>query len=192
MRTRLPRDPRLIIGLSGLIALIVLTIVGTVLLRLAMPPPDAPPVTQTVAPPAQEEALPAPTPAPTMSGISDEMLVCQRELGQAMNARNLVGAVNLSDDRALHMTWVSTEWSVRGLQDAVPGIIASLDAALEVWDQGCAIYDRVEIEVYDGPRDAQVHRLTVRLSADDLLQWRAGALQDHELLLRLGVIRPSD
>ena len=107
-----------------------------------------------------------------------------------MTSAQTSSIVNLSDDHALRMTWVSTEWPVRDLADAIPGVIATLDAALEAWEAGCAAYDRVQIQVYDGPRDAQVHRLTVGVSTDDLLKWRSGEYQDRDLLLRLQVSQP--
>ena len=181
---------RLIIGLSGVLALIVLAIVGVAVRGAGQSSPQAIPVTLTALAEAPESGPPTRTPVPTVPGVSDALLICQRELGQAMNARSLVGAVNLSDDHALRMTWVSTEWPVRDLADAIPGVIASLDAALEAWEAGCAAYDRVQIQVYDGPRDAQVHRLTVQVSTEDLLKWRGGEYQDRDLLLRLQVSQP--
>ncbi|MBN1640134.1 MAG: hypothetical protein JXA09_02770 [Anaerolineae bacterium] len=187
MRTR---ASRLIVGLLGLVALIVLVVVGAALNGASRSSTSSIPVTLTALARATSIVLPSPTPVPTLPGVSEELLICQRELGQAMNARSLVGAVNLSDDHALLMTWISTEWPVRDLTDALPGIIASLDAALEAWEGGCALYDRVRIQVYDGPRDAQVHRLTVQVASEDLLKWRAGEYPDRDLLLRLQVTQP--
>ena len=147
-----------------------------------------------------------PTPIPTLPAVSGELLVCQRQVARAMNARRMVGAANLAADRELRLRWVSLDWAVDALDDALPGVVQGLDAALEVWQEGCAVYDRVEMEVYDrrsiadrdriagGGRaeERQVLRLTVRAKIDDLLQWRAGEIGDRELLERLEVIRAGE
>jgi hypothetical protein len=104
-----------------------------------------------------------------------------------MNQRDMAGAVHISGDHLFAMTWVSTDWQVRTLEDALPGVILGFDAALEAWQEGCAVYDRVQIEVYDGPAHDPTHRLTVRAPMDDLLKWRAGEYGDRELVARLDV-----
>ncbi len=178
-----------IIGL-GTIALMVLVAVGVVL--AASLPPTAAEIAATLAalPPASAAQTPTPTPVPAVPGTSPELLVCQREAGQAMNERELVGAVNLSDDHRLLMNWVSTRRAIRDLDDALSGVILGFDAALDIWDQGCAVYDRVQIEVYDGPRDQQIHRLSVKAGIDDLLKWHAGEYRDQDLVARLEVAQP--
>ncbi len=179
-----------IIGL-GTIALMVLVAVGVVL--AASLPPTAAEIAATLAalPPASAAQTPTPTPVPAVPGTSPELLVCQREAGQAMNERELVGAVNLSDDHRLLMNWVSTRRAIRDLDDALSGVILGFDAALDIWDQGCAVYDRVQIEVYDGPRDQQIHRLSVKAGIDDLLKWHAGEYRDQDLVARLEVAQPE-
>jgi hypothetical protein len=179
-----------IIGL-GTIALMVLVAVGVVL--AASLPPTAAEIAATLAalPPVSAAQTPTPTPVPAVPGTSPELLVCQREAGQAMNERELVGAVNLSDDHRLLMNWVSTRRAIRDLDDALSGVILGFDAALDIWDQGCAVYDRVQIEVYDGPRDQQIHRLSVKAGIDDLLKWHAGEYRDQDLVARLEVAQPE-
>ena len=132
-----------------------------------------------------------PTPVPTLPGVSDELLVCQREAGFAMNERTLVGAVNISDDHLFLLSWVSGDWTVNDLDDALPGVILGFDVALDVWQGGCAVYDRVRIDVWDRRGEEQIRQLTVQAQMDDLLQWRAGELSDSELIARLQVTQPE-
>jgi hypothetical protein len=181
---------RVVVVALGAIALIVVVAVGVVF--AASRPPTAAEIaaTLTALPPPAAPQTPTPTPVPPVPGTSPELLVCQREAGQAMNERELVGAVNVSDDHRLLMNWVSTNAAIRDLDDALSGIILGFDAALEIWDQGCAVYDRVQIDVYDGPRDQQAHRLSVKAQIDDLLKWHAGEYRDQDLVARLEVARP--
>lgn len=181
---------RVVVVALGAIALIVVAAVGVVF--AASRPPTAAEIaaTLTALPPPAAPQTPTPTPVPPVPGTSPELLVCQREAGQAMNERELVGAVNVSDDHRLLMNWVSTNAAIRDLDDALSGIILGFDAALEIWDQGCAVYDRVQIDVYDGPRDQQAHRLSVKAQIDDLLKWHAGEYRDQDLVARLEVARP--
>lgn len=179
-----------IVGL-GAIALIVVAAVGVVL--AASRPPTAAEIaaTLTALPPPVAAQTPTPTAVPPVPGTSPELLVCQREAGQAMNERELVGAVNVSDDHRLLMNWISTNRAIRDLDDALSGVILGFEAALEIWDQGCAVYDRVQIEVYDGPRDQQTHRLSVKAGIDDLLKWHAGEYRDQDLVAHLEVAQPG-
>lgn len=181
---------RVVIVTLGAIALIVVVAVGVVF--AASRPPTAAEIaaTLTALPPPAATQTPTPTPVPPVPGASLELLVCQREAGQAMNERELVGAVNVSDDHQLLMNWVSTDAAIRDLDDALSGIILGFEAALEIWDQGCAVYDRVQIDVYDGPRDQQTHRLSVKAQIDDLLKWHAGEYRDQDLVARLETARP--
>lgn len=181
---------RVVIVALGAIALIVVVAVGVVF--AASRPPTAAEIaaTLTALPPPAATQTPTPTPVPPVPGASLELLVCQREAGQAMNERELVGAVNVSDDHQLLMNWVSTDAAIRDLDDALSGIILGFEAALEIWDQGCAVYDRVQIDVYDGPRDQQTHRLSVKAQIDDLLKWHAGEYRDQDLVARLETARP--
>jgi hypothetical protein len=149
---------------------------------------------------AQPTRAAPPTPIPTLAAVSEELLVCQRQVGLAMNARKMAGAANLAADRELRLRWVSMDWAVDTLDDALPGVVLGLDAALDAWEEGCTLYDRVQIEVYDRrkPEDSgraeerQVLRLTVRAGIDDLLQWRAGEIGDRELLDRVEVVRADE
>ena len=181
---------RVVVVALGAIALIVVVAVGIVF--AASRPPTAAEIaaTLTALPPPAAPQTPTPTPVPPVPGTSPELLVCQREAGQAMNERELVGAVNVSDDHRLLMNWVSTNAAIRDLDDALSGIILGFDAALQIWDQGCAVYDRVQIDVYDGPRDQQAHRLSVKAQIDDLLKWHAGEYRDQDLVARLEITRP--
>jgi hypothetical protein len=131
----------------------------------------------------------APTTTPSLPGVSAELLVCQREASQAMAARRMMGAVNLSDDRRLILRWFSLDWPVTNLNSALAGVMSSLDVALEMWEEGCPHYDLVVIEVYDQRDDLQARRLTVQARMDDVLQWREGKIDDAELLARLEVQR---
>ena len=188
-------------------AILIAVLAATLLLALAL----AFGVWTLLHPPAADGAqqLPAqtasPTPrhqngVPTLAAVTDELLVCQRQVARALNARQLAAAAALLDDRTLRLRWVSMDWTVDTLNDALPGVILGLDAALEAWQEGCAVYDRVEIEVYDrrpverGNRteEGQIHQLTVQATLDDLLDWRAGTIGDRELLDRLEVTRTGE
>jgi len=144
-----------------------------------------PPTAQQAA--ATLTATPAPTPVPTLAGVRPELLLCQRQAGQAMHTRRMVGAVNLADDHRITFQWVSWDWPISDLNSALAGVMSSLDVALEVWQQGCTFYDRIEIEVYDREGNAQNHRLTVTAQMDDALRWRTGTLSDTAMLARLSV-----
>jgi hypothetical protein len=132
-------------------------------------------------------ATPLPTPIPTLPGVSPELLLCQRRAGQAMHDRQMVGAVNLADDRTMTVVWVSRDWSVSDLDSALAGVISGLDLSLEVWQSGCTVYDWVAIEVYDREGSGQVHRLTVTARMSDVLGWRLGKLDDATLIAGLEV-----
>ena len=179
-----------IISLAAFAAVVV---VVTVALLVASRPPSGKAIaaTLTALPTLTATATPTPTPIPTVPAASEDTLLCQREAGQAMSARSMVGTVNISGDHLLWMTWVSTEWQVRDLDDALSGVIMGFDVALDVWQRGCGVYDRVQIDVYDGPGDSRTHRLTIRAPMDDLLKWRAGEFTDNQLVARLQVVTPA-
>ncbi len=103
-----------------------------------------------------------------------------------MRDRGMVGAVNIAGDHLFSLRWVSRR-PVRSLDDALGGVVMGFDVALEVWRRGCAVYDRVQIEVYDREGGEQHRRLVVRVPMDDLLDWRAGRLSDRDLIARLSV-----
>jgi hypothetical protein len=179
-----------------LIALVLITVAvvaGTIAVIVTNLPPTEAEVaaTLTALPTSLPTQTPTPTPVPTLAGVSQDLLVCQREAGRAMNARGMIGAANISGDHLLSVSWVSRDWQVRDLDDALSGVIMGFDVALEVWERGCAVYDRVQVDVYDGPGDKRVHRLTVRVPMDDLLEWRAGAFGDQQLIARLEVTQPG-
>ena len=190
-RTQSKHVYRFVIGALVLVALVVLIITGVVLVASLPPSPEVIAATLTAMPAPTPTWTPVATPVPTLAGISDELLVCQREAGKSMNARSMVGAVTISGDHMMLLSWFSTDWAVRDLDDALSGVIMGFDVALELWDRGCAVYDRVQIDVYDGPRDKQTYRLTVQAPMDDLLRWHAGEFDDRELIARLQVIRPA-
>jgi hypothetical protein len=182
---------RMVVIALAVIALLTLIVIGVALIAGRPPSPEAVAATLTAMPTSTMTTTPEPTPVPTVPGISEDLLVCQREAGRAMNARGMVGAVNISDDHLLLMSWVSTDWAVHSLDDALSGVILAFDVALDLWQRGCAVYDRVQVDVYDGPKEDRTHRLTVNVPMDDLLRWRAGEFSDSELVARLRVTQPS-
>jgi hypothetical protein len=181
---------RIVVGALASVAVII--VVVTIALVVASRPPSAEAIaaTLTAMPTPTPTLTPTPTPIPTIPAVSGDLLLCQREAGRAMNARSMVGTVNISGDHLLLMSWVSTEWQIIDLDDALSGVIMGFDVALDVWQRGCAVYDRVQIDVYDGPGDSREHRLTVHAPMDDLLKWRGGEFTDKELIARLQVTRP--
>lgn len=197
-----PASRRTFVLLTALLAAILVFVLALALLTWAWTrplPADAVAATRTAQLHLEDRGA-TPTPVPTLAAVREELLVCQRQAGLALNARQLSGAANLAADRELRLRWVSMDWAVDTLDDALPGVVLGLDAALEVWQDGCAFYDRVEIEVYDRRKPAdsgraqeqQVLRLTVRAQIDDLLHWRAGEIGDGELLERLEIVRLED
>ena len=181
------------IVLIALAVFAAVVVIVTVTLLVASRPPSGTAIaaTLTALPTPTPTATPSPTPIPTLPAVGDDVLLCQREAGQAMSARSMVGTVNISGDHLLRMSWVSTEWQVRNLGDALSGVIMGFDVALDVWQRGCGVYDRVQIDVYDGPGDNRTHRLTVHVPMDDLLKWRAGEFTDNQLIARLQVVEPA-
>ena len=180
----------IVIALAVVAAIVV---IGTVALLVASRPPSSKAIaaTLTALPTPTPTTTPTPTPVPTLPAVSGNTLLCQREAGEAMSARSMVGTVNISGDHLLWMSWVSTEWQVRDMDDALSGVIMGFDVALDVWQRGCGVYDRVQIDVYDGPGDSRTHRLTVHAPMDDLLRWRAGEFTDNQLIARLQVVEPA-
>jgi hypothetical protein len=186
------RTYRLIVSiLTGLI-IVTLILTGLALILNRPPSSQAIAATLTAAPDLAYTATPVPTAVPTLPGVSPELLVCQRQAGQAMIARQMIGAVNLSDDRLLRLKWVSLDWPVSDLDSALAGVILGLDVALAVREEACNVYDRVQIEIYDRQGTEQTHKLTVHAQMDDALKWRAGELNDRELLARLKVVRVNE
>ena len=169
----------------------VLGFLGVVLIANRPPSPEAIAATLTAMPSPTPTVTPTPTPIPTLPGVNHDLLVCQREAGREMNAREMVGAVNISDDHVFLLSWFSLDWEIHDLQDALAGVIMGFDVALGVWERGCAVYDRVQIDVYHGVGDQQTHQLVVQAQMDDLLKWRAKELNDSELIARLQVTEPT-
>lgn len=178
---------QLIISILIIVLSATLFLVGIVLLL------NRPPSAQVIA--ATRAALPTPTllptltptPAPTVPAVNDALLVCQRTVGFELNKRNLVAMVNLSDNHVLSMSWISQGWLVDDLNDALPGVVLAFDAAIDAWKTDCAVYDRVQIDVWDRREGQQVHRLGIEAMVDDLLKWRDGELSDQALLQRLDI-----
>lgn len=190
-RSRAQRTYRIVVGVLALLVLGILGFIGVVLVMNLPPSPAEIAATLTALPSPVATLTPTPTPVPTLAGVTPELLVCQRDAGQAMNDREMVGAVNISDDHLFLLSWLSREWQIQDLDDALPGVIMGFDVALDVWDGGCAVYDRVQIAVYDRREEQQTLRLNVYASMDDLLKWRAGELGDSDLIARLQVQEPS-
>ena len=186
------RTNRLIVGILAGLIVVTLILVGLALALIRLPADRATAATLTAAPSAAYTATPAPTAVPTLAGVSPELLVCQRQAGRAMIARRMVGAVNLSDDRLLRLKWVSLDWPVTDLNSGLAGVVMGLDVALAVREDACDVYDRVQIEIYDRQGDEQRHRLTVHAEMDDALKWRAGELDDRELIALLNVVRADE
>ena len=189
---RVPIKPefRTIITILVLVFSITLVFVGIVLVINRPPSADAIAATAAALPSPTMSPTQTPTPAPTLPGVSEQLLLCQRQAGFALNERHLVGAANISDHHLLLLSWVSLKWSIDDLDDALPGIILGFDAAIDVWENGCAVYDRVQINAWDKREDEQIHRLTVLANMDDLLAWEADQLSDTELIARLQVTEP--
>ena len=189
---RTPANPRFraLVGILVLGFSIVLLFVGTVLMVNRPPSADAVAATMAALPTLTPFPTATPTPAPTLPNVTETLLVCQRDIGFALNRRNLVSAVNISGDHLLLLSWVSLNWPIQDLDDALSGVILGFDAAVEAWKNGCAVYDRVQIAVWDRRNDQQIHRLTVQANMDDLLAWQANELSDKELLIRLQVTEP--
>jgi hypothetical protein len=183
---------RIFAGVLALLTVGVLVSMVVVLLANRPPSPEAVAATMTALPSPTPTQTPTPTPIPTLAGVNEDLLVCQREAGREMQARDMVGAVNISDDHRFLLDWFSLGWEVNDLDSALAGVVMAFDVALDVWQEDCAVYDRVQVEVYDRRQDQQVHRLTVIGRMDDLLAWRAGRLTDRELVTRLEVTRPEE
>jgi hypothetical protein len=175
------------VGVLTLVTVSVIGCVGAVLIANRPPSPAALAATRAALPSATPTLTPTPTPIPTLPGVSDELLVCQSKAGRAMNDRQMVGAVNVSDDHLFRLAWVSLDGEIHGLEDALLGVFMGFDVALDVWQGGCAVYDRVQIEVYERHSHRQVRRLDIRAKMDDLIKWRAGELDDVALIARLQV-----
>lgn len=183
---------RIIAGVLALLTVGVLATMAVVLLANRPPSPAAIAATMAALPSPTPTVTPTPTPVPTVPGVSAELLVCQREASREMSARDMVGAVNISDDHRFLVAWFSLDWPVNDLDSALAGVVMAFDVALDVWQGGCAVYDRVQVEVYDQRQGQQAHRLTVIGQMDDLLAWRDGRLGDRDLVTRLEVTQPQE
>jgi hypothetical protein len=180
------RTYRLIVLILVGVSTVVLVTVAVALIVARPPTAQELAATRTAVHP-QHTATPLPTPIPTLAGTSPELLLCQRQASQAIYARQMVGAVNLAEDRRITFVWVSRDWPVSNLDSALAGVMSSLDVSLEVWQGGCTVYDWVQIQVYDGEGARQAHRLTVTARMSDALHWRAGEIDDATLIARLEV-----
>jgi len=186
-RTSAPTHSRLLVTILVLILSATLVLASVVVLI------NRPPSEQVLA--ATLAALPTftlpptvtPTPIPTLPGVNDALLVCQRTVGFELNERYLVAAANISDNHLLSLSWVAQNWQVNHLSDALPGIVLVFDAAVEAWKDGCAVYDRAQVKVWDCRGDQLIHRLDVEVMVDDLLKWRNGEIGDQTLIQRLQV-----
>lgn len=185
------RAYRIIVGVLVVATLGILCFAGAILIANRPPSSSAVSATLTALPRPSPTITPTPTPVPTIPASNPELLLCQRRAGQAMRARNMVGAVNISDNHVFLLTWFSPNREVRDLNDALVGVMMAFEVALELWDEDCAVYDRVQVDVYDGPGDRQQYRLTVHAQMDDLLKWRAKEFGEAELLARAEVIQPT-
>jgi hypothetical protein len=181
------RTYRVIVLILVVISVVALSLVAAALIVTRPPSAQQVAATLTAAALPRYTATPIPTAVPTLPGVSPGLLLCQRQAGQAMHARQMAGAVNLADDRLLSVRWVSREWPVTDLNGALGGVMSSLDVALEVWQNGCTLFDRVQIEVYDREHGQEVRRLTVMAQMNDALRWRTGEINDAELIARLEV-----
>ena len=181
------RTYRVIVLILVGISVVALSLVAAALIVTRPPSAQQVAATLTAAALPRYTATPIPTPVPTLPGVSPDLLLCQRQAGQAMHARQMAGAVNLADDHLLSFQWVSQDWPITDLNGALGGVMSSLDVALEVWQNGCTLYDRVQIEVYDREQGQQVHQLTVVSQMSDALRWRTGEINDTELIARLEV-----
>jgi hypothetical protein len=182
---------RIIVIIMAVALLCLLAFVGALLFLNRPLSATAIAATLTAMPSPTSLPTSTPTPAPPVPGISEPLLICQRQAGQAMSARGMPGAANLSDDHLLLMKWVSMDWPVQNLDDAMPGVVTGLDVALDVWNEGCTVFDRVQVEVYDRRDNRQALRLTVLAQVDDVLKWRAGEMRDSDLIARLTVTQPE-
>jgi hypothetical protein len=180
------RTYRLIVLILIGVSAVVLVTVAVALIVARPPTAQELAATRTAIHP-RHTATPLPTPIPTLAGTSPELLLCQRQASQAIYARQMVGAVNLAEDRRITFVWVARDWPVSNLDSALAGVMSSLDVSLEVWQSGCTIYDWVQIKVYDGKGARQTHRLTVTARMSDALHWRAGEIDDATLIDRLEV-----
>jgi len=185
------RAYRIIVGVLVAAILGIFCFAAALLVAQRLPTSAAVAATLTAIPRHSPTLTPTPTPVPTIPATNPELLLCQRRAGQAMKARNMVGAVNISGDHLFLLTWFSLDKQIFDLQDALPGLVMAYDVALELWEEDCALYDRVQVDVYDGPGDRQEYKLTVHTGMDDLLRWRAGELSDEILLERIEVIQPT-
>lgn len=178
---------QLIISILIFVLSTTLVLVGIVVLINRPPSADVVAATLAALPSPTLSPTQTPTPAPAVPGVNDALLVCQRTVGFELNERNLVAAVNLSDNHILSMSWLSKDWPVDDLNDALPGIVLAFDAAIEAWKGGCAVYDRVQIDVWDRREGQQTYRLGIEAMVDDLLKWREGEFGDQALVQRLQV-----
>jgi hypothetical protein len=184
------RTYRLIVLVLIGISAVVLAIVAVALVVTRPPTAQQVAATRTAVHP-RHTVTPLPSPIPTLAGVNPTVLLCQRQAGQAMYVRQMVGAVNLADDRRITFVWVSRDWPVSDLDSALAGVMSSLDVSLEVWQGGCTIYDRVQIQVYDGEATRQTHRLTVTARMSDALDWRTGNIDDQTLIARLEIAQTN-
>ncbi len=181
---------RAIVGILVLGFSIILLFVGVVLVANRPPSAKELAATLTALPSPTWAPTATPTPIPTIPGVTADLLACQRQAGIEMNERDLVGAVNISDDHLFRLTWVAHGWEINDLDDALPGVILGLDVALDVWQNGCAVYDRIQIDVWERSGERQSRRLSVQSHIDDLIAWRDKTITDQELIARLEIVAP--
>jgi hypothetical protein len=134
---------------------------------------------------------PSPTPFPTLPPVNVDYLVCQREAGAAMHARQMVGAVQVASDGRFELTWLCRDRPIDDLEDALDGVMQAFLVALQTRDEDRCPFDQVWIQVWDERAEQRAFRLGVGASVVDLVAWHSGAIDDQQLIARLEVIYPS-
>jgi hypothetical protein len=132
----------------------------------------------------------SPTPFPTLPPVNADCLVCQREAGVEMHARQMVGAVHITGDGRFELTWLCRDRPIDKLDDALDGLTGAFLVALQTRDEDRCPFDQVWIQVWDERAEQRAFRLGVSASVADLVAWHNGAIGDQQLIERLEVIYP--
>lgn len=145
-------------------------------------------------------ALPTDTPAPTLTPTSwptpilssEKSLVCQREAGDVLYGLGLAGTVHLAPGGRLDLCLHSRAPAVERFADAKEEVWTAFEIALSLREQGCDLFDQLQVLVLDTRWDPPRVQVTVLAQLDDLKAWQQGRIIDAELIARLQVESPGD
>lgn len=135
---------------------------------------------------------PTSTPWPTPIPPSEKSLVCQQQVGDALYRLGLAGSAHLAPSSRLDLYLHSRASAVDRFADAKEEVWTAFEIALALQEEGCALFDQLQVTILDARWNPPRSRVTVLAQLDDLEAWRQGHIIDAELIARLQIESPGN